>query len=280
MTVREALHEGVKALAYVKLPLPDLDAEILFSDLIHRPKEWLLTNGDRDIPEKTVDAYHGRIVRRTEGEPVAYITGKKEFYGMEFIVNRDVLIPRPETELLVEEVLLRLPPSDSQPPTIADIGTGSGCIAVTVAAHTPTTRIIATDVSEDALAVAKKNATHHNLIHHITFLNGNLLEPVRRMKIDLVCANLPYVPEKEILANPDLQFEPIIALRGKLGPDATLAMFLKQWYDRQQRPTAIIEIHPNQAETLMKENNKIGICVTIKNDLAGRPRIAVLENRY
>lgn len=278
MTVREALHEGVKALTYVKIPLPDLDAEILFADLLHRPKEWLLTHGEREIAEKTIDAYHGRILRRAKGEPVAYITGKKEFYGMEFFVNRDVLIPRPETELLVEECLRRAGTTDH--PIIVDIGTGSGCIAITLGLQIPSSRIVATDVSDDALTVAKKNAARHDLLPRMTFVNGNLFEPVRRIKIDLLCANLPYVPEHEILANPDLQFEPIIALRGRLGPDATLTMFLKQWYDRQQRPTAILEIHPNQAKTLLKENNKIGVRVTIKNDLSGLPRIAVVESKY
>lgn len=278
MTVREALHEGTKALRYVQLPSAELDAELLLADLLNRPKEWLLTHGERDIGDATIDKYQKHILRRVKCEPVAYITGKKEFYGTEFLVDRSVLIPRPETELLVEEALCRLPQTDH--PVIADIGTGSGCIGISLALHEPRIRVFATDISNEALDVARRNAERLSAVTHMTFLNGNFLEPVRRMHIDLVCANLPYVSDDEIQANPDIQFEPILALRGRFGPEKTLQTFLKQWFERSQRPTTLIEIHPDQAETLLKENSKIGISVTIKNDLAGTARLAIVESKY
>lgn len=278
MTVAEALSEGVKALRYLQLPSADLDAAVLLAHVLHATKEELVTRGDRVMGDTSLAHYQALVLRRGRREPVAYLVGTKEFFGLPFFVDRNVLIPRPETESLVELVLAALPHDTEK--TIADIGTGSGCIAVTLAKHLRGAHLFASDVSEDALEVARRNAEHHRVGSRIGFLHGSLLTPYARRHLDIVVANLPYVPDREVVANPDLAFEPLLALRGQLGPDRTLAQFLKEWYDRDQRPNLFLEIHPNQAEILMKENEKIGVTVTIMPDLAGTSRFALLASKY
>lgn len=276
MTVREALTEGMKALRYLQIPSADLDAEVLLAHALHGSREDILRRPERELPEEKLARYQKSILRRGKREPVAYITGHKEFFGRDFIVSRDVLVPRPESELLVDEAL-RLLPAD-RAIHIADIGTGSGCLAVTLAAELRHAHIVATDISKSSLKIAARNAARHDVASRIEFVYGDLLRPVERRRFDLLVANLPYVPETEVIANPDLMFEPIIALRGQLGPKKTLEEFLRQWYAREQRPAALIEIHPNQAERLMKENQKIGVRVAIRKDLAGRDRVAILRH--
>ncbi|MFH1171656.1 MAG: peptide chain release factor N(5)-glutamine methyltransferase [bacterium] len=276
MTVREALREGTKALRYFSIPSAELDAELLLIDALRITKEDLLRHPDRPVPSKRLGVYQEHILRRGRHEPIATIVGTKEFFGRAFLVTRHVLVPRPESELLVEEMMNQLPAD--RPVTIADIGTGSGCLAVSLAAELPHARIVATDISPDALRVARKNAERHHVTPRIRFLLGDLLRPVARFRLDGIVVNLPYVPEEEIRANPDVQFEPIIALRGRLGPERTLAAFLAQWFERNQRPITLIEIHPNQTQQILREKEKISINVRIKKDLAGRDRLAILTS--
>lgn len=277
MTVRDALTWLTESFRLHGITSAELDAELLVAAALRTSREELFARPERVIAPSKKGLLRGFLKRRTNHEPVAYITRRKAFYGRVFSVNEHVLIPRPETEQLVEDAVSRLEENASV--TIADIGTGSGCIAVTLAKERPKSRIIAVDLSRGALAVAQANAEEHRARSRITFLHGNLLEPIAGRHVDLVVANLPYVPDHEVRANPDLAYEPLLALRGQIGPDRTLKSFLDQWYAREDRPPCILEIHPNQAERLTAENEKIGVHVSIKKDLAGRDRIAVLESR-
>lgn len=278
MTVHEALVEGIKALRYFAIPSAELDAEVLLVAILRTTKEDIARRPEREVAPTRLKKYQEAILRRAKHEPVAYITGRKEFYGRDFVVSNHVLVPRPESELLIEEALKRLPPDRHH--LVADIGTGSGCLAVTLAIERPKIHVVATDVMPEALRVAQTNAIRHHVVSRIDFVHGNFLHAIHQRHVDLCIANLPYVPESEVLANADLMYEPIIALRGKLGPEKTLAEFLRQWYERDQRPTTLIEIHPNQTEQVMRENEKIGVRVEMKKDLAGRDRIAILESKY
>lgn len=277
MTVREAIREGIKALAYCGIPNAELDAEVLLTTGLRKTREALAAHPETPIRKKDLEVYQDLILRRSRREPVAYLTGHKEFFGLDFFVSPAVLIPRPESELLVEEALNRLPAD--RPVRIVDIGTGSGCLAVALAHELPKAHILATDLSLDALKVAARNAKRHGVGSRVELVVGNLLDPVAHRHLNCIIANLPYVPEDEVRANPDLQFEPLLALRGQFGPERTLASFLAQWYARTDRPVTILEIHPNQAERVLAENEKIGISVTIKNDLADKPRVAILTHQ-
>ncbi len=195
---------------------PDLDAGVLLSHVTGLDRAGLYREWERALTEEEEALYLDCTGRRIAGEPVAYITGSKEFMGLDFAVDPSVLIPRPETELLVEAALERLPPS----PVIIDVGTGSGAIAVSLAFFRPGAVVYATDCSPQALAKARYNAARHGVGDRIHFYEGDLLEPLNGCvpagQVDLVAANLPYIAASDIPMLPKGVglFEPLEALNG------------------------------------------------------------------
>lgn len=275
MTVGELLRDGTETLRAAGSASPELDTEVLLAAALSTDRADLLR-----VPERWVDTAEesafGRLVeRRAAHEPVAYLTGVKEFYGRTFAVTRDVLVPRPESELLVKKTLELF--GTQEHITLADIGTGCGCLAITLALDRPKWTIIATDISEKALSVARRNAKRHGVAERITFLLGNLLEPVGKESLDIVVANLPYVPNEELAGNSDLAYEPIIALRGARVPQKTYGEFFDQWSVRNQKPAVLLEIHPNLREFVEQESARHGTMVAFEKDLAGRDRVAVVQ---
>lgn len=205
---------------------PRLDAEVLLAAALHRPRGYLHAWPER-IPEPEQAArFAAWLERRLSGEPVAYILGRREFWSLELDVTPDTLIPRPETELLVELALARLPAD--RPTTVADLGTGSGAIALALAVERPLARIVATDRSPAALAVARRNARRLR-IRNVEFREGDWCEPLAGERFDLIAANPPYVA----VADPcwregELRFEPADALvAGEDGLDALRAIIAR-----------------------------------------------------
>lgn len=222
MTIEEALKSS---------GLPRLDAEVLLAHLLKKPREWLIAHGTEEFTHPEWDSV---IQRRKNNEPVAYITGVQEFYGRDFIVDNNVLIPRPSTERLIDLLfdvlkdkeecirqldtdvigMVQLYESLDDVHTIADVCTGSGCIAVTLACETNYS-ITATDISRDALAVATRNAEMHNVTNRIELLEGNLLEPLHNLEQPfLIISNPPYIAEGTELMPDVAQYEPHLALFG------------------------------------------------------------------
>jgi release factor glutamine methyltransferase len=195
-----------------------IDAEVLCRTALGWDRATWLARRDESADPEAAATIAGWIRRREAREPVAYITGTREFWGLDFVVTPAVLIPRPETELIVEAALDRLAPAD-RPWRIADVGTGSGCIAVALATARPNATLVATDISQDALDVAQQNATRHGVRDRITFLRTSLLDDVPG-RFDLIVANPPYVPTsaRPTLAADVRDFEPDAALFGH-GPD-------------------------------------------------------------
>ncbi len=189
MNTADAITNASKELASAS-PSPALDAEVLLSFVMKKPREYILTHPDQAISKPQFNKYKSFITKRVQGVPVSYITNKKEFFGNSFFVNKDVLIPRPSTETLVEEAIKLINEKDVN--SIADIGTGSGCIAISLALIFPETILFATDISSKALMVARKNAKTHK-IKNITFLKGNLLAPIKSKSIQLIISNPPYL---------------------------------------------------------------------------------------
>jgi release factor glutamine methyltransferase len=213
MTLRELAATATAQLQ--TSPHPDRarqDAESLLLHTLHQNRAWLLANWSEEATPEDQCTYESVIARRATGEPLQYITGEAEFFGLPYSVGPGVLIPRPETEHLVEEVL-RLAAS-LQAPKIADIGTGSGIIAVALANELHKAHITAIDLSPQALTVARENADRHKVADRITFLEGDLLTPLEGRHFDIIASNPPYIPQTDhdSLSTEVRDHEPHIAL--------------------------------------------------------------------
>ena len=187
-----------------------IDAELLLLHLIKQPRSWLIGHADEVLAPALAARYSELIDRRVAGEPVAYLTGRRGFWTLDLEVTPDTLIPRPETELLVEVALERLP--QDVPCSVADLGTGSGAVALAIALERPLSRMVATDASVQALAVAQRNAARH-AIGNVAFVQGDWLEPLMEQRFHLIVSNPPYIEADDPhLVNGDLRFEPVSAL--------------------------------------------------------------------
>ena len=211
MTLREALTEAAAT-------IDRREAETLLAHLLFRDRAWLIAHADADISTALLHSYRALIARRTAREPIQYLTGQQEFYGLNLRVTRDTLIPRPETEQLVEAVLDWIAARPSlRDPHILDIGTGTGAIAIALASKLPTASLTATDLSAAALAVAEQNAARFGLTHRIAFLQSDLLASDILQSFapfDIIVSNPPYVSLYEAATMPDevLHHEPHTAL--------------------------------------------------------------------
>lgn len=185
-----------------------LEAELLLLHVLDKPRSWLIAHADDALDAVRVDEFHALVRRRLDGEPVAYITGHRGFWTLNLEVTPATLIPRPETELLVELALARMTPTSR----VLDLGTGSGAIALALARECPTASVVATDASEDALAVARRNAKKHG-IGNVRFVHGDWLAPLAGETFDLIVSNPPYIEADDPhLSRGDLRFEPASAL--------------------------------------------------------------------
>lgn len=215
ITVAALLSREIDALA-TSSPSPRADAALLLAHALDRPREWLIAHGDAEVPEENARRFRSLCERRRTGIPVPYLTGSAWFYGREFVVSDAVLVPRPETEHLIDEALRFVRGAMH----VLDLGTGSGAIACTIAAET-NAEVDATDTSRAAIEIAGENARRVGVAERCSFHHGNLAEPVAGSRYDVVIANLPYVPTAELPKHPDpASFEPREALDG--GSDGLL----------------------------------------------------------
>jgi len=261
---------------------PRLSAEVLLAHVLEYERVKLYTNFDEVVGGNCLASFRELVAARGKGVPVKYLTGHAEFMSLDFLVTPDVLIPRPETELLVEKAL-DLASSISQP-KIADIGTGCGNIAISVAINLPTARIWATDVSEQALEVAAKNAELALAADRVEFLCGDLYGPLQSLRevdrFDVICSNPPYVSESQWSAlSPEIRdHEPGIAL--KAGPDGLKYLVpLIDGAPRLLNPGGclLLEIGENQASAVTEAANRAGAfsAVDVLKDYSGNDRLLV-----
>jgi release factor glutamine methyltransferase len=207
MTIDELLRIGRTALA--GNPDARFEAELLLEHVSAVTRSSMRAHGERELPATTVDRYQTILARRARGEPIAYILGRREFWSLELAVGPGVLIPRPETELLVERVLAHVPPASAA--QIVDIGTGSGAIALAIARERPAAHVVATDVSSDALEYARQNV--RALQSNVEILQGDLYAPIEGRRFDVIVSNPPYVAADDPdLADDVRRFEPATAL--------------------------------------------------------------------
>lgn len=225
-SVREVLRQGIARLRQTDVPSFTLAAELLLLHVTGRERAWIYSHPEEILPSAQIAAFFALVDRRSEGEPTQHLTGKQEFWGLECQVTPDVLIPRPETEHVVEVALDRLavrelragrsPKLSGDGVTIVDIGTGSGCIALALAKELPSAIIYASDISSAALHVARRNAERLGLAARIRFLESHLFDAFLPLKFDLIVSNPPYVGRREAnsLAREVRDHEPESALYG------------------------------------------------------------------
>ncbi|MBF6604696.1 MAG: peptide chain release factor N(5)-glutamine methyltransferase [Chloroflexi bacterium] len=291
-TVAELLRTGVDRLREAGSESPRIDAELLLARALGVERTAVLAHPEAPVADGQRASFAADLERRAGGEPVAYIRGFKEFFGLALSSDARALIPRPETELLVElaehETMRRLVASPRPPGTpplrIADVGTGSGTVAVALAVALRRRRslsdveILGTDLSPEALDLARENAVGHGVADRVRFVEADLLPPVVPLPFDVVVANLPYIPTAEIAGLPvAASFEPRLALDG--GPDGLgviRALLRRLPQTVTEAGVALLEIGADQAAAIVDAaaESVPGWPCTVERDLAGQPRVA------
>ena len=277
-TVQEILVNATRALgATMRYHEARLQAELLLAHALEISRTLLLARLDETISPELAARYAANVARRAQHEPLAYILGHQEFYGLDFVVDRRVLIPRHETETLVELALAASRRAARASPVIVDVGTGSGAIALALAHHLPHARIFATDISPDALAVAQINAARLELESRVKFRQGDLLEPVVE-RFDVLASNLPYIPSRRFAELPReiRAFEPRVALDGGEDGLAVMRRLLAQLESHAARgATAFLEISEEQGEPAVELARQMLRCATaaLHRDMEGLDRV-------
>ena len=276
MTRLDALNHATNRLRRSGITTASLDAEVVLAWVLKIDRAQLLAETKTELTTAQQRRYEKLVAQRTLGVPVAYLTGQKEFYGRRFLVTKQTLIPRPETELLVEEAITL---AGKKPLRVAEIGTGSGCVAITLAKQLPKAIVFASDTSKPALAIARKNAKRHGV--RVTFRQSNLLTKYSDTPVDMLISNLPYgtpTTMRQVLAH-----EPSSALLGggKMGLGLYQKFFKQIAHRRQQPKVILLEFDPRQTKMLSQIVAKIlpNYRLNIKKDLANLDRIAILKRQ-
>lgn len=215
LNIKEILDRTVDYFKEYEIDQPRLDAEVLLADLLDMERINLYVNFDRPLTTDEVDTYRELVLKRRQGTPVAYLVGHKEFMGLNFKINSDVLIPRPETEHVVETILNEIDSWEQEKVTIADLGTGSGAIIISIAKLSDKdVQGIGIDISEASLNLAQENAANLEVEEQLEFKAGDLLEPLQT-EVDIIVSNPPYIPSEQMAdLQPEVQQEPKLALDG------------------------------------------------------------------
>ena len=276
MNYQKILNNGINSLKISNIINPELDSELLLSKALNKKREKILTNLKKEINKKQLDKFNLYLSRRKKKEPIAYILGFKYFWKYKFYINKSVLVPRPETEQIVEETLNYL--SNNESKKILDIGTGSGCIIVSVLKERSKCKAIAIDISSKALKVAKTNAKIHHLENKIKFINIDI-DKFNYNKYDLILSNPPYISNIDLIRlDDDIRiYEPRESLSGGLdGYEKIIKVIEKSSKLLKNNGKLIVEIGDTQKNNVLKllKNNGFYINKTGK-DLSGRDRCIV-----
>ncbi len=280
--IQEVLVSATRALG-MTMPYREarLQAELLLADALGIARAMVLARLDEVLDAETTARYAANVARRAKHEPLAYILGHQEFYGLDLYVDRRVLIPRHETESLVLLALQRAQRVPHTTPIVVDVGTGSGAIALALARHLPSARVYAIDISDGSLAVARMNVEHLHLADRVALLQGDLLEPLPEA-FDLLVANLPYIPKKryEELSYEIRRFEPKGALIGGDDGLAVVERLVRQLEAHAAGgAVALLEISEEQgsaAEDLVRRHLP-GAAVTLHRDLEELDRVVEIQ---
>lgn len=277
MNIRDSLHWGREALS--SSPTPKEDARLLLQHVLQVPRAHLVAHGDSLLTTAQEEAFRALVGRARRQEPIPYLIGEAPFYSRDFFVSPAVLIPRPETELLVEAALAWAREQGVR--RVVDAGTGSGCIAITVALELPGVTVTASELSSAALAMARRNVARHGVQERVNLIQGSLLEPLAG-PLSLVVANLPYISDEEwtSLSVAVKWYEPSGALRGGPGGLVLIRSLLQQADNKLSTGGAVfLEIGWQQKQAVCETIQQImpGATVRVMADYAGNDRIVVVE---
>ena len=279
MTIKEAINQAVIMLKNENIEAPKNKARMLLEATLKKSKEYLIIYDNKEITPKERDLYVKNVKKHILGEPIQYITGKQEFMKLNFLVTKDVLIPRQDTEILVEEAIKIA--KNIENPMILDLCTGSGAIAVSLAKNIENARIFATDVSSKALEIAKKNAKLNGVKNNIEFIESNLFKKIKKLKFDIIVSNPPYIETDEIKKLPkDVQNEPIGALDG--GKDGlmfyrSIAKEAPNFLNSQGYLCFEIGYNQKQKVKQILEEEKKYVNIYSKKDLCENDRVVVAQ---
>jgi release factor glutamine methyltransferase len=282
VNLRQVVQQTHRTLEAAGIPDARLEAEVAVMNVVRMPRQDLFARQEAEVSPQQERDLAQLLERRLKREPLAYILGRKEFYGVNLLVNSNVLIPRPETESLVEHALfMALMGMETPALVIADVGTGTGAIAINLALHLPRARIFAIDSSNAALDVASYNIRGHNVADRVTLLQGDLLEPLPE-PVDLIVANLPYLPTDRIpTLQPEIQWEPRLALDGGAdGLDAIRRLLAQAAGGKlKEAGVVLLELDPEQVPAVQALAQQLfpEAQTSVEQDLARRDRIFVIN---
>ena len=279
MTIKELLNQAVIMLKNENIDAPKNKARMLLEATLKKSKEYLMIYDTKEITSIERDKYIRNVKRLIAGEPLQYITGKQEFMKLNFLVTKDVLIPRADTEILVEEVIKIA--ENKTNPVILDMCTGSGAIAVSLAKYVKNVKVYATDISGKALEIAKKNAEFNGVKNNIKFIESNLFDKIKDKKFDIIVSNPPYIETDTIKKlTKDVQNEPKIALDGgKDGLDFYRKIADNGYKFLNRQGYICLEIGYNQRIAVRKimENKKRYVNIKCLKDLCGNDRVITAQ---
>ena len=281
MTIKEALSKGMIILKNNNVESPKLKARLLLQYILKKTRQYIIVYDNKDISKKEQFEYFINIEKLTKGVPLQHITHLQEFMKMDFFVDENVLIPRPDTEILVEETIKIA--QRMKAPKILDLCTGSGAIAISIAKNVSNAEIYAVDISEKALKVARKNAERLEVVKKVKFIKSNLFNEIGKNKFDIIVTNPPYIKKEDIqYLSDEVQNEPLLSLDGGLDGLDFYSKILNQAIDYMKFDGYIcMEIGYNQKEEvleLIKQNNQYTDTYS-KKDLHGNDRIIVTRVR-
>ncbi|MDF2545637.1 MAG: prmC [Anaerosolibacter sp.] len=287
--IQDALREAVERLEAINIMTPLLDAEVLLCHVLDMDRLFLYVHRDRELTEDQLKTYSSMVAKRLEGVPVQYIVNKQEFMSLDFYVEEGVLIPRPDTEILVESVLAwAKEQGDQHNLIIADLGTGSGAITVSLAYYLRESFVYSVDISPKALSIGRKNAKILGVEERIGFVHGDLFEPLREKGLenclDILVSNPPYIPKKEIdkLQTEVAKYEPKLALDGgEDGLDFYRRIIDEAYVFLKNGGLIALEVGHDQGETIKKMMEHKNIYADIRKikDLSDIERVVVATVR-
>ena len=280
-SLRDVIRQTHLTLDAANIPDSRLEAEVMAMNVVKMLRHDIFAQQEMELSVQQEQELAQIVDRRLTREPLAYILGYREFYGVNLLVTPAVLIPRPETETLVEQALfMSLMGMETAELVIADVGTGTGAIAISLAIHLPAARIYALDMFDDVLDVASYNIRAHNVSDRITLAKGDLLEPLPE-PVDMVVANLPYLPSDRISSlQPEVQKEPRSALDGgNDGLDLVRRLIPQAAGKLKEHGVIILELDPEQAPVLedLARQHFPEATITVEQDLAGMDRVFVIN---